>query len=564
MRILKAVIAILIISLVVVGTIGCQRSNTTTTAATKQVKVSVGTISNAITGTASLGLAKTQDLVFETAGYVDQILVDESDSVTKGQVLATLDNSTWEATVKSLRQSLSSTQRSLNNKQYTLSVNQRLIDSKKLAKLQTELNLLSAQNTLDNLDDVKQAQASIDIINNDIAYAQSALRNTQAMGDTAMIQRWIDQIKYLNQTLETAQARLNKVLKGTGVSSDKVALQIIQSAFAVAQAQKAVLDAQTAIDDAQVTINNTLLDVKDAQQAVDDAQSKLDEQLALNLVITAPFDGFIPSIKVTGGAQVYKGTVAMVIADPNQFQATFMVSETDIFSVKVGQSATVSVDALSGQAFPAKITAIAPLATISSGVVNYKVTAELTSLIPISSSTTSAGGLAGVLGTGGNRTGFPSGVRPSNFPSGIPSGSARPSGFPTGALPSGFPSNLPSGLAGALDNFTAGGRRTTSASGTPVALKQGLSASVSITIQEKANVLIVPIRAVTTSGGKSTVQVVNGAATEAVTVTTGLSDSSNIEITSGLSDGQTVMVKASGTTSSSGFGPGGGGVIRIP
>jgi multidrug efflux pump subunit AcrA (membrane-fusion protein) len=293
---------------------------------------------------------------------------------------------------------------------------------------------------------------------------------------------------------------------------------------------------------------------------VTDAQKKLDDLKALSPIITAPFDGFITSIKTTGGAQVYKGSVAMQLADPNQFQATFMVSETDIFSVKVGQAATVSVDALSSAVFPAKVTAIAPLATVSSGVVNYKVTAEITSLIPQVSgfaAFSGANGLRGSFPTGAMPSGFPTGARPSGFPTG-----AMPSGMPTGAAPGRFPSGTPP--AGSSDNSSAPASGTSAFPAfTPkaVSLKQGLSASVTITITEKKNVLTVPLRAITTKNGQSTVQVVEGTLTKTVDVTTGMSDSSNIEITSGLKEGETVIVKASGTTSSFGFGPGGGGLM---
>jgi len=67
MRILKTLIAVLIIGLIVVGAVGCRASTATTTTASKQVKVALGTISNAVTGTATLGLAKTQDLAFAMA-----------------------------------------------------------------------------------------------------------------------------------------------------------------------------------------------------------------------------------------------------------------------------------------------------------------------------------------------------------------------------------------------------------------------------------------------------------------------------------------------------------------
>jgi len=73
--------------------------------------------------------------------------------------------------------------------------------------------------------------------------------------------------------------------------------------------------------------------------------------------------------------------------------------------------------------------------------------------------------------------------------------------------------------------------------------------------------LLVPNRAITTSGGKNTVQLVTGSTVTAQVVTTGLSDSTNTEITSGLNEGDTVQVKSSSTSSSSSVRiPGGGGV----
>jgi HlyD family secretion protein len=460
----------------------------TATIATKQVKVAYGNILNAITGTASLGLAETADVVFETAGTVDKILVKESDSVTKGQLLATLDNSTLEDTIKTYQNNLSTAQRTFNDKQYSLVKTQRVIATKQMSEKQAELTLQTAQQALSDISDVKAVQDVVDDLNDKITWAQEARAAAAATNSTGTEKAWIDQINFYTQQLTSQQTKLANVLSGKDVSTTEMALQIAQAQFTIEQDQKAIADAKTAIQDAQVDVDNAQLDVNDAQLKVNDAQTKLDDAKALNTTVVAPFDGFITAVKVSGGDDIYKGTVAVQIADPNQFNASFQVSETDVFSVTVGQAAVVTVDA-NNLSFPAKVEAIAPLATTSSGVVTYKVTAELTSLVPISAN---------------------------------------------------------SGPASA---------RTAT-------LKQGLSASVSITIQEKKNVLIVPVRAVTTAGGKSTVQVVNGASTETVEIQTGLSDNTNIEIVTGLREGQIVTVKASGSSSSnSSFGPGGGGMM---
>ena len=188
-----------------------------------------------------------------------------------------------------------------------------------------------------------------------------------------------------------------------------------------------------------------------------------------------------------------KGKVALTIADPNQFEVDFAVSEADIFSVKTGQSATITVDALTGDTFQAKITAIAPTATISSGVVSYIVTATLTSLIPINT-TGSTGSGSSPSSSFTRPTALPSGVIPSNFPTNRPLASALASGT--------LPTDLPAAILQRLQGQGANSN-SSAATGQAVSLKQGLTSEVTIITQQKNNVLLVPNRAITTSGGKA-------------------------------------------------------------
>jgi HlyD family secretion protein len=333
----------------------------------------------------------------------------------------------------------------------------------------------------------------------------------------------------------------------SSISSD-VALQVAQKVFAVAQAQFALVDAQNAVNDAQTAVNDAQtavddakaavydaqLDVNDAQSAVSDAQDALDEAQSKSPIITAPFDGFISSVKVSGGDEVYKGTVAMVIADPTQFSAKILVTEDDIFSVKLGGEANVTLNALSDYTFPAQVTKISPTATVSSGVVNYSVTVNLTSLTPItalqtSTSTAGTGATSQMPALSGNRT----------MPSGMPSGFTPPSA--SGDL------TAPSGTLPGTSTTTATAASTTQ----NITLKDGLSAVVNIISQKKDNILLVPSKAITRQSGKSTVQVVTASGTETREVQTGMTDGSYTEITSGLSEGEKLVIKTTTSSSSS-------------
>ncbi len=559
MRIIKTLIAILIVSLIAATVAGCTGSRTTTTTtAIRNVTVTTGTISNVVTGTANLALARTQDLAFASAGTIDSVAVSLYDTVTKGTVLARLDTSTWDTQVQTLTKSLTTAQRNQTTKAAALAKAQRAVVSAEFTKRQRELDLESSQAALTSIVDVKTAQDAVDKAQKSVDFAQFSRQEAALKGNSDEISFWNTRLALFNMDLANAKAVYKDVVSATSPTiSSATALQITKAQFTVETSQNAVNDAIIAINDANAAVTNARLDLADAEASILDIQSQIDAIRNNNPLITAPFDGLITAVNVKGGDSILKGKVAFQIADPNQFKANFMVSETDIFSVKVGQTAQVSVDALSSQFFPARISAIAPLATISQGVVNYQVTADITSLVPLSSTESAASQRRAGAVT------LPEGVTlPADFTPGA--GGARFTNLPSNAArPTSIPSGIPANLPGSITPGSAAASGTTLAS---VTLKQGLTASVTITIQEKRNVLVVPNRAITKAAGNSTVQLVNGTTVTTQTVKTGLSDSTNTEITDGLKAGDIVQVKASSvSTSSNVFGPGGAGqAIRIP
>ena len=66
-----------------------------------------------------------------------------------------------------------------------------------------------------------------------------------------------------------------------------------------------------------------------------------------------------------------------VIASLDRLSMTVAFDESDVSKVKIGQPATVTMDALTGVELAAKVTAIAALGTTSSSVVSYDVTLSL-------------------------------------------------------------------------------------------------------------------------------------------------------------------------------------------
>jgi multidrug efflux pump subunit AcrA (membrane-fusion protein) len=106
-----------------------------------------------------------------------------------------------------------------------------------------------------------------------------------------------------------------------------------------------------------------------------------------------------------------------------------------------------------------------------------------------------------------------------------------------------------------------------SVTGRPATLMAGMTASVSVQVASRPDVLEVPTAAIQTQGGGSFVTVDSDGKPVQTTVTTGLQGDSTTEITSGLTAGQQLLV-STGTVSSAtsattgtrvGTGTGGGG-----
>ena len=154
MRIMKILVAVLVVGLLVVGAAGCAGSNSPTPTTTiKDVKVTLGTVTNDVTGTASLALAKTENLAFTASGTVDSVAVSLYDTVTQGETLAKLDTTDWDTQIQTLTKSITTAQRNESAKEAAVVKAQNNVAAAQFAKTQRDVDLLSAQSALNDISD---------------------------------------------------------------------------------------------------------------------------------------------------------------------------------------------------------------------------------------------------------------------------------------------------------------------------------------------------------------------------------------------------------------------------
>ncbi len=95
--------------------------------------------------------------------------------------------------------------------------------------------------------------------------------------------------------------------------------------------------------------------------------------------MTAPFDGTIAAVDISPAETVTPGQVVIMIGDLSNFRVeTTDLSERDVTGVNVGQTASVTVQALN-QTFTGKVVDVARVSTTVGGDVVYKVTIALDS-----------------------------------------------------------------------------------------------------------------------------------------------------------------------------------------
>jgi len=337
-----------------------------------------------------------------------------------------------------------------------------------------------------------------------------------------------------------------RVLARLGTSEWEEELESLEESLI--QAEISLDNAEMALDEAEETTSSSVvgdvvtarcadpkeIGVKEMQVELAEirlaaAVRALQEALEASPEITAPFTGFVTHVNVEGGEEVKSGTVALQLADPDKFEADIVVNEMDIAQVKVGGAATVEVAALSGATLPAEVVHISPTATIQSGVVNYEVKVELSSLEPVRA--------AAQQGERGATAGLASGEIPEQLKQAIEDGRITQE---------------------QVDEMMkrrqeAAEQQTLPQSQSPgeIELREGLTVTVNIVVEEATDVLLVPNGAISVEGRNTYVRVLKDGEVEQRAVTTGMSDWQYTEVVDGLSEGEALVVDSALAASTS-------------
>jgi multidrug efflux pump subunit AcrA (membrane-fusion protein) len=306
------------------------------------------------------------DLFFMTGGEVAEVLVSEGDQVTRGQVLARLgDRESYQASITAAELELTLAQQAMDDLMRTTSL---AYQESRQQLLQTEAAKLDAEEQLEELD-TDAYQDKIDTANVKLADEEEDLQDAQEEFDKyANLDEDNPDRKNAEDALEDAQTAYDQAARERDRLVNDLEQAKVNVALTNAQYQEAQfrLEQRTDGPDAQqlaaveARLNNAQAQLSAAQAAMD------------NLNLLAPFDGTIAKVSLTEGETVLPNRTVMVIADLTEWYVeTTDLTENEVVSITVGQTALVVPDALPDVEMSAQVESIGQTYMEIAGDITY-------------------------------------------------------------------------------------------------------------------------------------------------------------------------------------------------
>ncbi len=140
--------------------------------------------------------------------------------------------------------------------------------------------------------------------------------------------------------------------------------------LAVEVAKAEVINAQQVYTDLLAGADET--EVAQAEARIRAAEAALDK-----LELKAPYDSTVMEVNYLAGSNINTTGAAVQVADLTTLLITLAVDETDISRMQLGQTATLTFDAILNETFNGEVTAIAPFGQDDGGIIRYDVEIQL-------------------------------------------------------------------------------------------------------------------------------------------------------------------------------------------
>jgi multidrug resistance efflux pump len=378
---LNYLLGLLCVGAIVVAILLVGPASGSTTAVTRTAKVAEGVVQSTVSGSGNLQAANQLNLGFKTSGTVTNIYVTQGEYVTEGKLIAELNPQSAEVTLEQSKAALLSAE----------------------ANLAKEEETNGESTTGSSTGGASAAAASVHPINNTEKEPESTATTPPSTTST--------EPTHTSDSSKTTAPRGKQEESQSSHSSSKAnesstAIKPVVSAATreanLASARAAVKSDQLTVQSDEEAVANTKLYAPETGTIVS-LSGQVGEVVSASGTTRASSSSSGSGASGSGssgsGASAAEGASAAgrssagaastssssnsssssfaVLSDLSSMQLVVALSESEIGHVKVGQIATVTVEALEGRKLAAHVSEVATLSTSSSGVVSYDVTFQL-------------------------------------------------------------------------------------------------------------------------------------------------------------------------------------------
>jgi multidrug resistance efflux pump len=290
------------------------------------------------------------------------VLVEEGDAVTKGQVLARLDDSKMRLQVAAQESLAASLKAQVAQAEAQLRLTQANVSFTRV-EAGANLNAAEAQHQLMKSgyqrEDVEQAKAAMEKTKSDRDYAKAKYERAKGLFDSGVISRQDYETAEnvytaAKKAYETANANYDKIRRGYRSEQVRQSKEAVNAAKAEAgKAKASALQVEAG--------KNALEALKRQYEAASNQLGFMKKQLA-DHTITAPVDGVVQEKLVNPGDLASAGTPLFSMIEPTHKWVRIFVPAKDLGEVRVGAEAKVMLDGYPNRPFQGRVTFVADTA----------------------------------------------------------------------------------------------------------------------------------------------------------------------------------------------------------
>jgi HlyD family secretion protein len=314
-------------------------------------KAERGTVEVSVSATGTVQAVTTVQVGSQASGTVSWLGVDFNSTVKKGQVIAQLDPSVFQAQVEQARANLEQARAGLGQSRAGVT--------------DAQAKMLAAKSTTQNQQaGVSSAEANLAVLKAQLDDARGLLQQQESLARSGVISQ--RELISAQTNYKAAEARYNQA---SAQLSQAVVSEKSSSGAGQAQAQAQVLQAQAQVQNASAQI----------QQA--EAALRLAETNLAHTTIRSPIDGIVVSRNVDVGqtvaASLQAPTLFTIANDLTKMQVLASIDEADVGQIREGIKANFAVDAFQGQTFSGEVSQVRLNAQNLQNVVTYTAVLEV-------------------------------------------------------------------------------------------------------------------------------------------------------------------------------------------